>query len=102
MADDYSRALSRVVAGELAEFTGFDAIQESSAEILSELLLKYISELCSSSHMYGELASRTDINILDVTLALDDMGTSIHDLRTYLTFLNDTAKVPTQQGNVYT
>lgn len=53
MVDDYSRILARVATAQLAEVAGFDACQDSAVEILAELLLKYISETCSTSHSYA-------------------------------------------------
>ncbi|KAG2449975.1 hypothetical protein HYH02_000079 [Chlamydomonas schloesseri] len=84
MAEDYSRRVARVVAAQMAELTGFEAAQESAVEILAELLIKYIQEVCTAAHSYAELSHRTDINICDLNLALGDMGTSTDDLRKYL------------------
>eukprot|EP00198_Chlamydomonas_reinhardtii_P001974 XP_001691310.1 predicted protein [Chlamydomonas reinhardtii] len=84
MAEDYSRRVARVVAAQMAELTGFEAAQESAVEILAELLIKYIQEVCTAAHSYAELSHRTDMNICDLNLALGDMGTSMDDLRKYL------------------
>ncbi|KXZ48863.1 hypothetical protein GPECTOR_25g448 [Gonium pectorale] len=84
MADDYSRRVARVVVAQMAELTGFEAAQESAVEILAELVIKYIQELCTAAHSYAETAHRTDFNVCDLNLALCDMGTSMEDLRKYL------------------
>lgn len=68
----------------MAELTGFDAAQESAIEVLAELLIKYMQEVCTAAHSYAEMAHRTDFNICDLTLALSDMGTSMDDLKKYL------------------
>lgn len=93
MAEEYSRAIARVVAAQLAELEGFDAVQESSIEVLSELLLRYLSELCRSAHEYAEMAGRTDSNVADVVLALEDMGTTVPELQQYLAALQKTPEV---------
>lgn len=85
--DGYSRELCRVVCGQLAELAGYEAVQESAVEVLGELLAKYITELAASSHGYAELAQRTQLNVNDVLLALDDLGTSVPELQTYLASL---------------
>ncbi|GIL89968.1 hypothetical protein Vretifemale_17708 [Volvox reticuliferus] len=84
MAEDYSRCVARVVAAQMAELTGFEAAQESAVEVLAELLIKYIQEVCTAAHSYAEMAHRTDFNVCDLNLALSDMGTSMDDLRKYL------------------
>lgn len=87
MADDFSRALARTAVGQLAELAGFEAVQESAGEVLSELLVKYITELASSAHGYAELANRSGANLHDLLLALDDLGTSVPELQSYLSSL---------------
>jgi histone H3/H4 len=88
MAQEYSRAIARTVVGQLAELASYEAVQDSAAEILAELLLKYITELSASAHGYAELANRTAINVHDVLLGLDDLGTSVPELQTYLSSLS--------------
>ena len=84
MGDEYARAVSRVVAGQLTENAGYEAAQDSAVEILSELLMRYISEVAAGAHSYAEIASRTEANACDTLLALDDMGTSVEELQAYL------------------
>jgi histone H3/H4 len=64
--DEYARRAARVAAAQLAEAAGFDRVQSSSLDILSDLLLRYIAEVGTASHAYAELANRTDANPLDV------------------------------------
>lgn len=89
MSDDYARAAARVAAAQLAEAAGFDCAKRSSLEVLSDLLLRYIQELGSSSHAYAELAGRAESNALDVTVALKDLGVSIADLQEYVELQED-------------
>lgn len=80
MSEDYSRHVARVVAAQVAEASGFDACQDSAVEVLGDLLLRYLSTLCSSSHGYAELAGRSQCNLADVMLALEDLGVTPEDL----------------------
>lgn len=84
MAEEYSRSIARVAAGLLAENAGFDFAQESAIEIMSELLLRYVSEVCTASKLNAELAGRTEFNVCDVLMSLEDVGTSTSDLQVYL------------------
>ncbi|KAG2482800.1 hypothetical protein HYH03_018290 [Edaphochlamys debaryana] len=102
MAEEYSRQVARVVAGQMAELTGFQAAQESAIEVLAELLVQYIQEVCTAAHSYAETAHRTDFNLLDLSLALGDMGTSMDDLKKYLdNWLQDQGPGAYDQGFVH-
>eukprot|EP00775_Hariotina_reticulata_P005121 gene5121-5361_t len=74
MAEDFSRAVARVVAAQIAESASFDASQDSAIEILADLLLRYLTTVCASSHSYAELAGRSQSNLADVLLALEELG----------------------------
>ena len=69
MAEHYARAAARVTALQLADAAGFDVAQGSCAEVLADLLLRYIGELGAASHHYAELAGRTETNPVDVVRA---------------------------------
>jgi transcription initiation factor TFIID subunit 8 len=84
MAEDFSRHISRVVASQIAESTGFDACQDSAVEILGDLLLRYLATVCSGSHSYAELAGRSQSNLSDVLLALEDLGVTPEDLNQHM------------------
>ena len=83
MAEDYSKALGRVVVAQIAEAAGFEAVHDTAGEVLSDLLVEYLQQLCSSSKAYAELAGRTDINVADVVLSLEDLGDSVEELDSY-------------------
>lgn len=87
MSEDFTRALARVAVGQLAENAGYESVQESAVDVLSELMIKYITELSTTAHGYAELANRTSINIHDLLLGLDDVGTSVPELHAYLSSL---------------
>ena len=93
-ADDFSRAIARCAAGQLAELAGYESVQDSAAEVLSELLIKYITELSASSHGYAELANRSSVNVHDILLSLDDLGTSVAELKAYLSDLSPVSEFP--------
>ncbi|KAF6254482.1 Bromodomain associated-domain-containing protein [Scenedesmus sp. NREL 46B-D3] len=84
MADEFSRSVARVVAAQIAEASGFDACQESAIEILADLLLRYLTTVCSSSHSYAELAGRSQSNLADLLLSLEELGVTAEDLHQHL------------------
>jgi transcription initiation factor TFIID subunit 8 len=66
MAEEFSSAVARVAAAQIAEASGFEAVEESAVDMLAELMVRYLSEVGASSHSYAELAGRTDTNAGDV------------------------------------
>ncbi|WIA22741.1 hypothetical protein OEZ86_009700 [Tetradesmus obliquus] len=84
MADEFSRSVARVIAAQIAETSGFEACQESAIEILADLLLRYLTTVCSSSHSYAELAGRSQSNLADVLLSLEELGVTADDLHQHL------------------
>jgi histone H3/H4 len=84
MADEYSRSVARVIAAQIAEASGFDACQESAIEVLADLLLRYLTTVCSSSHSYAELAGRSQSNLADVLLSLEELEVTADDLHQHL------------------
>lgn len=84
MADDFSRSVARVVVAQIAEGTGFDTCQESAVDILADLLLRYLSTVCASSHSLAEQAGRSQANLADVLLSLEELGVSADDLHSHI------------------
>lgn len=80
MADQYARDAAKITVSQLAEASGFEVVQQSSLDILADLLLRYLNEVGAASHSNAELCGRTDTNVLDITLALSDLGTSVDSL----------------------
>ena len=66
MSDNLARAAAIVAVGQLCCAAGFDAAQKSSAEVLGELLLRYIGEIGAAAHAYAESAGRTEATPVDV------------------------------------
>lgn len=83
-AEDFSRHIARVVASQVAEATGFDACQDSAIEILGDLLPRYLTTVSAGCHSYAELAGRSQSNLSDVLLALEDLGVTPEDLHQHM------------------
>lgn len=83
-AHEYSRALAKVVVAQIAELQGAEACQESAVDILADLLVRLLQQLCNGAHDYAETAGRTEFNIADVLLSLEDLGFTPEELRQYV------------------
>ncbi len=59
MAQDYSRAVLRVAIAQLAQGLGWQAIQGTPMELLTDVLERYILSLGRSTHRYSEQCKLT-------------------------------------------
>lgn len=82
--DRYARSLARVAVAQIAEVAGFESVQESAADILADLLCRYQLTLCTDAQHLAELAGRTEMNLTDAFMALEDLQTTPDDLLQYL------------------
>ncbi|KAK9818887.1 hypothetical protein WJX74_007800 [Apatococcus lobatus] len=103
MAEGHSRAIARTAVAMLAEGAGFQEVQKSALEAMTDLLLQQLGELGGASHGHANLAGRTDCNINDVLMAFDDLGISTQELQEYAEagadspFLHNIAPFPIQK-----
>ncbi|CAI5521666.1 unnamed protein product [Closterium sp. Naga37s-1] len=89
MAEPFTRSVSQLVCAQICESFGFQSIQRSALETLSDILTRFISSVGDAAHAHAELAGRTDANANDVALALSDVGTSLGDLARFVEFADD-------------
>ena len=72
--DDFARAVANTAVSQVCEGLGFHGIQKTAVETLTDIALRYLSDLGQAAHFYATLAGRTQCNAFDVILALEDMG----------------------------
>ncbi|KAF8389922.1 hypothetical protein HHK36_024441 [Tetracentron sinense] len=73
-SDDFGRAIAKIAVAQICECTGFQSIQQSALEALSDILIRYLCDLGKTAHFYVNLAGRTDCNIFDIFQVLGDLG----------------------------
>lgn len=83
----YRRLLKMVVAA-LCKQAGFENADQIVLETLTEMLASYLVECGRSSRVMADLAGRTQILPIDVTLALIEMGFSLQNFN--ISALRDT------------
>ena len=66
MAEEYSRAISKVVVAQITADAGFEAVQQSALDALADMLLRCLGGLGAGTRAFAELAGRTDCNINDL------------------------------------
>jgi hypothetical protein len=80
----YAIECAKLVAAQLADAAGYEAVQQSSLDILSDILLRYMDQISAASHANAELCGRSESNALDVLLSLNDLGFTIDTLLDYI------------------
>lgn len=65
-SSSYERAAIQVAIAQMVEAAGFDSAQQSSLDILNDLLINHMTQVGSVAHSYAEVAGRTTPNAVDV------------------------------------
>lgn len=55
MCESYARSLLRVSVAQMCQAVGWDAVQLSACDLLSDVLERYVQQLARSCHRYSEL-----------------------------------------------
>mmetsp|Transcript_19838 Transcript_19838/g.27700 ORF Transcript_19838/g.27700 Transcript_19838/m.27700 type:complete len:297 (+) Transcript_19838:65-955(+) len=76
----YAKLLTKITVAQTCKELGFESVQESVLDSLTEITKKYIEELGRLSHRYTELAARTETNFYDIYHSFKDLGVSFDDL----------------------
>ncbi|KAJ7406990.1 TATA-box binding protein associated factor 3 [Willisornis vidua] len=125
MCETYSRWLLRVSVAQICQALGWDSVQVSACDLLTDVLQRYLQGLGRGCHRYCELSVNVDIfKLINFLLAsdkedgrtdpiLDDvgdafklMGVNLHELEDYIhniepvTFAHQIPSFPVTKNNV--
>ncbi|TNN82124.1 Transcription initiation factor TFIID subunit 3 [Liparis tanakae] len=106
MCESYARSLLRVSVAQICQALGWDAIQLTACDQLSDVLHRYIQQLARVCHRYSELYGRTDPVLDDVSQAFRLLGVSLSELEDYVhnlepvAFAQQTPLFPVNKNNV--
>ncbi|TRY94517.1 hypothetical protein DNTS_003542 [Danionella cerebrum] len=84
MCESFARSVLRVAVAQMCQAVGWDAVQLSACDLLSDVLERYVQQLARSCHRYSELYGRTDPVLSDVDQAFGLLGVSISELEDYV------------------
>ncbi|KAL4101464.1 hypothetical protein PRIC1_005216 [Phytophthora ramorum] len=91
--DLFARNLSVMSVAHIARGVGFDAVQKSAADALTEILAKYIQRIGGTAKDIAELAGRTQPKATDVVQAMQDLEPAPVEIKDLVKTL-ETAKRP--------
>lgn len=80
----YANDACRTVAAQVSEAVGFQAMTQSTADTLADVLARYIEEVGYQAHSLTEASNRTHDNALDVRQSLMQCGTSLNELYRFM------------------
>ncbi|KAM7002804.1 LOW QUALITY PROTEIN: transcription initiation factor TFIID subunit 3 [Tautogolabrus adspersus] len=106
MCESYARSLLRVSVAQICQALGWDAVQLTACDLLSDVLHRYIQQLARACHRYSELYGRTDPVLDDVSQAFRLLGVSLSELEDYVhnlepvPFTHQTPLFPVSKNNV--
>ncbi|XP_071385485.1 transcription initiation factor TFIID subunit 3 [Centroberyx affinis] len=106
MCESYARSLLRVSVAQICQALGWDAVQLTACDLLSDVLHRYIQQLARGCHRYSELYGRTDPVLDDVSQAFRLLGVSLSELEDYVHnlepvgFAHQTPLFPVSKNNV--
>lgn len=55
MCESYARSLLRVSVAQICQALGWDAVQLTACDLLSDVLHRYLQQLAKGCHRYSEL-----------------------------------------------
>ncbi|XP_066448186.1 transcription initiation factor TFIID subunit 3 isoform X1 [Eleutherodactylus coqui] len=106
MCESYSRSLLRVSVAQICQALGWDSVQVTACDLLTDVLHRYLQQLCRGARRYSELYGRSDPLLDDVGQAFKLMGVNLHELEDYIhniepvTFPNQIPSFPVSKNNV--
>ncbi|XP_063304341.1 transcription initiation factor TFIID subunit 3 isoform X2 [Pelobates fuscus] len=106
MCESYSRSLLRVSVAQICQALGWDSVQVTACDLLTDVLHRYLQQLCRGAHRYSELYGRTDAVLDDVGQAFKLMGVNLNELEDYIhniepvTFPHQLPSFPVSKNNV--
>ncbi|KAK2966376.1 hypothetical protein RJ640_021520 [Escallonia rubra] len=69
----YPFAVTRMAVAQICKSAGFKSSQRSALETLTDVAARYLQALARSAASSAALAGRTDSNLVDIILALEDL-----------------------------
>lgn len=76
----YCKQMLRVVVAQICQKVGWQAIKEFPLELLSDVLDRFLKEFTRELSRYVEFCGRTEPNLEDVALVVDEMSINLHEL----------------------
>lgn len=84
MCDGFNHGALQIAVAQICQSMGWDALQKSTHDLLTDVLQKYLEEIAKSAHGYCQLYCRTEPNLDDLNHAFQDVGVCLHELEDFV------------------
>lgn len=84
MMDNFNREVLRVAVAQICQSMGWDALQKSTHDTLTDVMQRYLEEIGKVAYGYTQLCNRTKPNLEDLQLAFQDTGVAVDELENYV------------------
>src|SRR4051812_7861545 len=83
MTDLFTHSLLRISALQIAQSAGFEATHPLPGNVLTDVLIQYLTLLGSTARQFAELGGRQVVNAHDVGHGLMELGVDVENLRAW-------------------
>ncbi|XP_015772822.1 PREDICTED: transcription initiation factor TFIID subunit 3-like [Acropora digitifera] len=84
MCDGFNHGALQIAVAQICQSMGWDSLQKSTHDLLTDVLQKYLEEIAKSAHGYCQLYCRTEPNLDDLNHAFQDVGVCLHELEDFV------------------
>ncbi|KAJ8899890.1 hypothetical protein K2173_019593 [Erythroxylum novogranatense] len=75
-SDEFGRAVLRVAVAQICTGVGFEGFKESALDSLTDIGIRYLTDLGRRATSYANLSGRTQSNVFDIVRVLEDLSIS--------------------------
>lgn len=86
--EPWTRQLLSVIVSQLCKTIGWHSISTTCLQILVDVLHRYLKQLGTTVHDYSEHYNHTLPALEELSLALNDMGINVEDLKEYVDYVS--------------
>ncbi|ESQ53691.1 hypothetical protein EUTSA_v10025569mg [Eutrema salsugineum] len=105
---EFSHAAAKVAVAQVCESVGYEHFKDPALETLAGFAVQYITQLGKTATFFANLTGRSQCNVFDIVLALDDLTGNVDErissescsagrsvkLREIIDFVNSSEEIP--------
>lgn len=75
--NEFSLAITKIAVGQICESVGFQSVQQSALETLSDITARYVENVGKFANINANLAGRAECNAFDIIHGLEELGSGL-------------------------
>ncbi|XP_044740856.1 transcription initiation factor TFIID subunit 3 isoform X1 [Chrysoperla carnea] len=85
--DQYCKEVLKVVVAQICQTMGWHRIQSTPMEVMTDILSRYLRQMCVLTHKYSEHFGMTEPNLDHVALMMRDLHIQTHEIEEYINWV---------------